>query len=63
MCQAGKGFWHQVQWDGKAAVLSPLGETDERHPHGLTGNSKTGLSSFMLASAVSKGAMLQLIAG
>jgi hypothetical protein len=30
MCQDGKGFWHQVQWDGKAAVLSPLGENDER---------------------------------
>ena len=30
MCRDGKGFWHQVQWDGKAAVLSPLGETDER---------------------------------
>jgi hypothetical protein len=21
MCRDGKGFWHQVQWDGKAAVL------------------------------------------
>src|SRR5215472_8114268 len=31
MCRDGKGFWHQVQWDGKAAVLSPLGETDERN--------------------------------
>ena len=30
MCRDGKDFWHQVQWDGKAAVLSPLGETDER---------------------------------
>ena len=30
MCRDGKGFWHQVQWDGKVAVLSPLGETDER---------------------------------
>jgi hypothetical protein len=30
MCRNGKSFWHQVQWDRKAAVLSPLGETDER---------------------------------
>jgi hypothetical protein len=30
MSQDGKGFWHKLQWDGKAAVLSPLGESDER---------------------------------
>jgi hypothetical protein len=21
MCRDGKGFWHRLQWDGKAAVL------------------------------------------
>jgi hypothetical protein len=30
MSQDGKGFWHQVQWDGKTASLFALGETDER---------------------------------
>ena len=30
MCRDGKGFWHEVHWDGKKTSLSPLGETDER---------------------------------
>ena len=30
MCRDGKGFWHEVHWDGKNASLSPLGETDEQ---------------------------------
>jgi hypothetical protein len=30
ICRDGKGFWHGVQWDGEAVVLSPLEETDER---------------------------------
>src|SRR5262249_11275343 len=29
-CRDGKGFWHEVHWDGKSASLSPLGETDEQ---------------------------------
>jgi len=30
MCRDGKGFWHAVRWDGKAAALFSLQETDER---------------------------------
>ena len=30
MCRDGKGFWHRVRWDGKAAALFSLQETDER---------------------------------
>ena len=30
MCRDGKGFWHGVRWDGKAASLFALQETDER---------------------------------
>ena len=30
MCRDGKGFWHCVRWDGKAAASFALQETDER---------------------------------
>jgi hypothetical protein len=30
MCRDGKGFWHEVQWDGKTALLFALEEIDER---------------------------------
>jgi hypothetical protein len=30
MCRDGKGFWHQVQWDGKPTLLCALNEIDER---------------------------------
>jgi hypothetical protein len=30
MCRDGKGFWHKVHWDGKAAAVLPLQETDEQ---------------------------------
>jgi hypothetical protein len=30
ICRDSKGFWHQVQWDGKTTPLFALGETDER---------------------------------
>jgi hypothetical protein len=30
MSRDGKGFWHCVRWDGKAASPFPLEETDER---------------------------------
>src|SRR6516162_1448843 len=29
MARDGKGFWHKVHWDGKAASIFPLEETDE----------------------------------
>ena len=32
MCRDGKGFWHDIHWDGKKTSLSPLGETAERRP-------------------------------
>jgi hypothetical protein len=30
ICRDGKGFWHAVRWDGQAASLFALQETDER---------------------------------
>ena len=33
MCRDGKGFWHEVHWDGKNVSLSPLDETDEQKAH------------------------------
>src|SRR5262249_49515883 len=33
MCRDGKGFWHEVHWDGKTASVSALQETDERKAH------------------------------
>jgi hypothetical protein len=30
MCRDGRGFWHEVHWDGKNAPLSRLDETDEQ---------------------------------
>jgi hypothetical protein len=30
MCRDGKGFWHEIHWDGKAAAVLALQETDER---------------------------------
>ena len=30
ICRDGKGFWHEVHWDGKAAAVLPLQETDEQ---------------------------------
>jgi len=30
MCRDGMGFWHKVQWNGKAVSLLALGEIDER---------------------------------
>jgi hypothetical protein len=30
MCRDGKGFWHEVRWDGNTAAFLALEETDER---------------------------------
>jgi hypothetical protein len=33
MSRDGKGFWHEVRWDGKTASFFTLKETDERRAH------------------------------